>query len=175
MFDTAASDISFRIRPLGFDKQEVRAFVENLLEDYEKVRNELDRLRAAPTAPKPEGATGPSATAREVQRVLEGAQRVADDVERRAIDESARIVEDARAHAAEILAGAQRKAADITSDAQREAAALEARAAVLRAHFAKLRAAFESAADTAGAALGDIAEASVEHDLASKNAASVGA
>jgi cell division initiation protein len=167
MFETGVSDISFRTRPLGFDREEVRAFIGNLLEDYEKLRTELDRLRAtAPPARSEAPATG--AAARELQRVLEGAQRVADDIERRAAADSGRLIEDARAQSAEILVEAQRKAAEITAGAQREATHLEAQAAVLRAHFVRLRGAFESAADAAGAALSDIAETSLEHDLASK-------
>jgi cell division septum initiation protein DivIVA len=174
MFDAAVSDIAFRTRPLGFDRQEVRAFIGNLLEDYEKLRTELDRLRASESPARSEGPAISAAT-RELQRVLEGAQRVADDIEHRAAVDSQRIIEDAHAQAAEILATAQRKAAEITAGAQRDMTALEARAAVLRAHFGKLRAAFESAADTAGAALSDIAETSVEHDLASTGSARVGA
>ena len=174
MFDAAVSEIAFRTRPLGFDRQEVRAFIGNLLEDYEKLRTELDRLRAsAPTARTDGPAIG--AATRELQRVLEGAQRVADDIERRAAADGSRIVEDAHAQAADIIATAQRTAAETTAGAQREMTELEARAAVLHAHFAKMRAAFESAADTAGAALSDIAETSVEHDLASTATSRVGA
>ena len=166
MFDGADSDISFSARLLGFDRREVRAFIANILEDYEKVRGELERLRAPGSGGRPEAPSGLSTTTREVQRVLEGAQRVADDVERHAAEESARVVEGAHAQAAEILAGAQKKALEITADARRDVTALEARVAVLHAHLLKLRASFESAADTAGNALSEIAETSVQNDLA---------
>jgi cell division septum initiation protein DivIVA len=163
MFEPAGRDVDFSVKPLGFDRREVRAFVANLLSDYERLRAELDRVRGtAPVAPEIEGARPIGTTSRDVQRILEGAQRVADDLERRAAEESAQIVEDARGQAAEVLAGAQKKAVEITAEARRNLGVLEARAATLQAYFMKLRDAFETAADTAGSALSDIAEARLD-------------
>ena len=175
MFETSDNDITFRSRLLGFDRREVRAFIANIVEDYEHLRGELERLRGHETAAVPEAASAMGATAREVQRVLEGAQRVASDVERRAAEDSAHIVSAAHASAAEIVAAAQKKAMEITAGARRDVVALEARAATLQAHLLKLRGTFESAADTAGSALSDIAEACAETHLAPNGNTTVGA
>jgi cell division septum initiation protein DivIVA len=174
MFDGGGSDVTFRSSLLGFDRREVRAFIANLVEDCEKARAELERLRGHEPAPRPESSPGMAAAAREVQRVLEGAQRVVDDLEKRAADESARVVADAHAKAADILAAAQRRAEEITAGARRDVTALEARAAALQAHFQELRAAFESAADAAGAALSDLATTSAGKQLSASGTASVG-
>jgi cell division septum initiation protein DivIVA len=157
MFD-AAREVSFRTRLLGFDRREVQAFIANIVEDYERARHELDQLRGHEAASdKPIETPGLSTTARDVQRVLEGAQRVADDIERLAAEEGAQILAQAHTSAADILAVAQRRAAEITADARRELVTLEARASALQAHGVRLRAAFEAAADTAAAALSELA------------------
>jgi cell division septum initiation protein DivIVA len=173
MFD-AGSDVSFRTRLLGFDRREVRAFIGNLVEDYERARHELLQLRGhEATADKPVDGPGLSTTARDVQRVLEGAQRVADDIERRAAEEGAQIVAQAQTSAADILAVAQRRAAEITADARRELVTLEARASALQAHGLRLRAAFEAAADTAASALSELAAKAVTTELPSGETAHV--
>jgi cell division septum initiation protein DivIVA len=174
MFDPSGRSVSFRARLFGYDRAEVQAFIANLLEDYARIREEASRLRnraPAPPAPKPLAAA--DATARDIQRMLESAQRVADDIERRAVEEGVGVVTEARAHAADILEGAERRAAEITDEARREVARLEARAAALQAHGEKLRAAFEAAADAAGAALGDLAGGDLGSDVPSDEAASV--
>jgi cell division septum initiation protein DivIVA len=175
MFDSADNDITFRSRLLGFDRREVRAFIANIVEDYEHLRNELERLRGQGTVGAPEAASAMGTTAREVQRVLEGAQRVANDVERRAAEESAHVVEAAHTQAAEIVATAQKKAMEITAGARRDLASLEARAVTLQTQLLKLRAAFESAADTAGTALSEIAEATAQAHLVPGEKTTVGA
>ena len=48
--NTTAADVTFRVRPLGFDRGEVQAFIGNLLNDYAQVTRELDRLRNEMTA-----------------------------------------------------------------------------------------------------------------------------
>jgi cell division septum initiation protein DivIVA len=179
MFDAAANEVSFSASILGFDRREVRAFIANLVEDYEKLRTELEQLRAHEPAARPEAAVRPEAaaamgtTAREVQRILEGAQRVVDDLERRAAEESARVVADAHAKAADILSTAQHRADEFTAGARRDVKALEARAAALQAHFQDVRTAFESAADAAGAALSDLATTKAASQLTASGAANV--
>ena len=175
MFDTADNDITFRSRLLGFDRREVRAFIANIVEDYEHLRSELERLRGHEIVGAADTASAMGTTAREVQRVLEGAQRVANDVERRAAEESAHVLEAAHTQATEIVAAAQKKALEITAGARRDVAALEARAVTLQTQLLKLRAAFESAADTAGTALSDIAEATAEAHLVPGGKTTVGA
>jgi cell division septum initiation protein DivIVA len=171
MFDPAGRSVSFRARLFGYDRAEVQAFIANLLEDYARVREEASRLRNRAPAPAPPPAPDP--TTRDLQRMLESAQRVADDIERRAVEEGVGVVTEARAHAADILEGAQRRAAEITAEARREVASLEARAAALQAHGEKLKAAFEAAADAAGAALGELAAGDLGAELPSNEAAGV--
>jgi hypothetical protein len=108
-----------------------------------------------------EPAAPPDTTAREVQRVLESAHRVVEEIERNAAAEGARVIAEAQAHAADVLAAAHRQTEDVLEEARREVTRLEARAAALHAHCLQLRSIFESAADTAGTALSEIAAASV--------------
>jgi cell division septum initiation protein DivIVA len=174
MFDAAVSEVSFRTRLLGFDRREVRAFIANIVQDYDRARHELEQLRGHEATPeKPIETASLSTTARDVQRVLEGAQRVADDIERRAAEEGAQIVAQAQTSAADILAVAQRRAAEITADARRELIALEARASALEAHGLRLRAAFETAADTAAAALSELAAKTFVTELPSGDTADI--
>ena len=156
--EATSADVSFSTRLLGFDRREVRAFIANLLDDYERIRAELDLERrsaesqaAAPPLPAPE------ATTREMQRILTGAHRVADEIEQRAAEEGARAVAEMQARAVDILKDAEQRAVAITEAARREVSRLEERAASLRSHCLRLRSAFETAADTAGAGLTEIA------------------
>jgi cell division septum initiation protein DivIVA len=173
MFEAAGSDVSFRTQLLGFDRREVRAFIANIVEDYQRARQELEQLRGHEPTPAKIETSGLSTTARDVQRVLEGAQRVADDIERRAAEEGAQIVAQAQTSAADILAVAQRRAAEITADARRQLVNLEARASALQEHGLRLRAAFETAADTAANALSELATKEFVSELPSAEAADI--
>lgn len=146
----SAAEVNFRVRPLGFDKGEVQAFISNLLNDYAQVTRELDRLRnemaalrdyaperrgpASPVidvapvvaqAPAPAAPVSASATtAREVERILAGAERIADEIRARATEES----EALRREAETIAATARQRADEQTAEATREA---ESRAVTL--------------------------------------------
>jgi hypothetical protein len=158
MNDAPTPDVSFRIRPMGFDKQEVRAFIANILEDYEKAKRELSRLEErAASEPRTEDPLGPDTMMRDLQRILGGAHRVADDIEARATEDSQRKITEANARAVDVLAAAERQAAEITAQARRDVTTLEQRARSLREQIVKLRAAFEAASDTAAMALSDMA------------------
>jgi cell division septum initiation protein DivIVA len=134
--DSSIGVVSFRTRFLGLDRDEVHAFIANVLEDYGLAQRELARLRESPSdtgggaGPDGSAATPPSAS-RDVHRILESAQRVADDIEAQAMQQSARTVQEATAKAATILATAELRAGELTADALRlreEAAAVHARA-----------------------------------------------
>jgi cell division septum initiation protein DivIVA len=155
--ETIGTEVSFRTRLMGFDRREVRSFIANLVDDYARTRRELEQRNTGrePAAGPPSAA--PELATREMQRILAGAHRVADEIEQRAAEESARTLADAQSRAAEIVAGAEQRALDITEAARREVTRLEERAAALRAHCLKLRDSFESAADAASKAVEDIA------------------
>jgi cell division septum initiation protein DivIVA len=165
VMDTVGHDVTFRTRLFGFDRHEVRAFIANLLEDLESARNRGAGVERE--GPKGESVSAwvSDTTAREVQRVLESAHRVAVDIERDAAEASARMVAEARAQAADVLVTAQRQADDITEGARRELNRLEVSAAALRGYCLRLRSGFEAAADTAGLALSEIAAISADPEV----------
>jgi cell division septum initiation protein DivIVA len=151
-------EVSFRTRLLGFDRQEVRAFISNILEDYEKVRRDLGRLeQQTATRDTVADPLGPDAMMKDLQRILGGAHKVADEIEARATEESSRAITEANARAADIIAAAERLALEMTGQARRDLVSLEQRASSLRAQCVKLRAAFESVSDTAAVALSEMA------------------
>ncbi len=170
----------FRTRMAGYDRDEVQAFVANILSDFAAERRECERLRRileedTSSLSTPERESG---AAREASRILATAERVAADVRSQAAEEASRVVASARAQAGEegerLLAEARAKAGAIVSDAETRAAqlvdaaaartaALEQRTLVLRAQYRQLRTAFEAAADTTATALSEIAH--VENEL----------
>ena len=149
---------SFRLRPLGFDRGQVLAFVSNLIGDYERAVRDLDHARQELHVAH-EGATEqPSGTAAQgVERIFVAAERIADEIEDRAKGEAARLLAEATARAADVLTNAERRAADTVEAARKEAGTFGEQVASMRLHYAQLRAAFELAADTAASALSEIA------------------
>lgn len=150
----SAAEVSFRVRPLGFDKGEVQAFISNLLNDYAQVTRELDRLRnemavmretaperrpvevttavpavalaAAPVtaAPAPVAPSAAGATAREVERILAGAERIAEEMRARAAEESEALRRDAEVRATALLRDTDTHAAATKSETEARAASL---------------------------------------------------
>jgi cell division septum initiation protein DivIVA len=157
--DVPAPDPSFRIRPIGFDRREVLAFVNNLLSDYRRVRGDLERaqqeLLVVHGAAADRRVPSPTA-ARDVERILAGAQRIATEIEDAAKDERSRVLAEANTRAAEILEEAKQQAARIVEDGRRRAAQLALRIESMRAHYVQLRPAFEVAAEYAANALSEI-------------------
>lgn len=152
--NTSSSDVSFRVRPLGFDRGEVQAFIGNLLNDYAQVTRELDRLRIemaalreAPPEPRPAvvppvAAPAPPAvqtvaasSAKEVERILAAAERIAEEMRLRAQQESETMLREAEALAAASVDEAETKAAAALKEADSKSADLlrdaESRAAEL--------------------------------------------
>jgi cell division septum initiation protein DivIVA len=105
---------SFKTRLLGYDKEEVRACLVNLVSDCEEAWNEVERLKA-----KLAGSEGPPPRATydnvggQVEKVLVSAHKVADEVK-----------SDARKTAKEILSDAQEESARLRSQAEADASAL---------------------------------------------------
>jgi len=153
-------DLTFRIRPLGFDRREVLAFVNNLLNDYAEVMRECERMQQELSVSQGQAAGPPrrsETTAREVERILAGAHRIATEIEERADDERSHMLAEANARAGKIVENAEQQAARVVDDIRREAAEFGKRIESLRAHYTHLRAAFEAAGDTAALALSEFA------------------
>lgn len=158
--DVQMAEPSFRVRVLGFDRAEVRAFVSNLLSDYAQVQRDLDRVQHEVITARNQAAEArlsSETTARDVERILAGAQRIAAEIEDHAKKERSRTLAEANAVAGEILGNARTQAAQITDAAERRSAELDAGISSVREHHVRLRAAFEAAADTAAVALSEIA------------------
>lgn len=139
--NTSASDVSFRVRPLGFDKGEVQAFIGNLLNDYAQVTRELDRLRnematlrefsnerrpvaeafAAAQAPAAAAPSIAASAAKEVERILAGAERIAEEIRSRASEEARTGLHDAETQAAATLGDADARATSMLRDADARA------------------------------------------------------
>lgn len=165
---------SFSVRLFGFSRRQVLAFCSQVVDEYERVKRDLEQSRQALHAARAESAEVKKSTAtpsQGVERILGSAQRIADEIENDARTQAARLLAEASARAAEVAKEAERNAARIVDDARGEAARCDERAAALRAQYAELRtafevaahkyaelrAAFEVAAHTAASALSEIA------------------
>lgn len=184
--NTSATEVSFRVRPLGFDRNEVQAFIGNLLNDYAQVTHELERMRAevntlretqarretqpAPqpvvAAPPPERKLLPETTAREVERILEGAERIAEEVRGRAHADASSALREAEAKCAAIIKDAEGRAAEIVDEAMRQVVHLDRQAAAVRAQCSQMRTFLRSAGDAAAAALREINAIEEERETA---------
>ncbi len=191
--NTSASDVTFRVRPLGFDRGEVQAFIGNLLNDYAQVTRELDRLRnemaafrdfsteqqtptfapVTPVIPTPVA----SSAAKEVERILAAAERIAAEVRARASEESeaavrdastqaSAAIEEADARAAELMREAEARAAEIVDGAVQQVVHLDRQAAAVRAQCVQMRTAIRSATEAAAMALKEIAMMEEDHEPA---------
>ncbi|MGE3511436.1 MAG: hypothetical protein AB7N65_21405 [Vicinamibacterales bacterium] len=191
----SATEVTFRVRPLGFDKGEVQAFITNLLNDYTQVTRELERLRSEmaalrefsserrPTEPQPTTQAVPpvvsasTTTAREVERILAGAERIAEEMRARATEESETLLRESKERAAALVREAEDQAARRTLEADtlataaiqdadaRSTASLEdaeARAAALLRDAEQRAAAVLRDAETRAA---DLVEGAAQHVL----------
>jgi cell division septum initiation protein DivIVA len=175
--NTSATEVSFRVRPLGFDRAEVQAFIGNLLNDYAQVTRTLERLRQEMSSLRdaPERRALPESTAREVERILAGAERIAEEVRTRADDESAATLQEAATRAADTLREAEARGTAIVDSALQKAAQLDRQTEAVRFQLSQMRNAIKSAAEAAAMALGEISaiEDEGEPALAAPESASV--
>jgi cell division septum initiation protein DivIVA len=156
--NTSATEVSFRVRPLGFDRAEVQAFIGNLLNDYAQVTRTLERLRQEMSSLRdaPERRSLPESTAKEVESILAGAARIAEEVRTRAQEESLAALRDGEARAAETLKEAETRGAAIIDSALQKAAGLDRQTESVRFQLTQMRNAIKSAAEAASMALGEI-------------------
>jgi cell division septum initiation protein DivIVA len=157
--NTSATEVSFRVRPFGFDRAEVQAFIGNLLNDYAQVTRTLERLRQEMNGQRdtPDKRSLPESTAREVERILAGAERIADEVRTRAEEESSLTLRDCEARAADTIKEAEARGAAIIDHALQKAALLDRQTEAVRTQLTQMRNAIKSAAEAAAMALGEIA------------------
>lgn len=152
---------SFRLRLVGFDRREVLTFCDQVINDYKRAEEELERAKqelfvareAAGKQTEPAETTGQG-----VERILRSAQRIADEIETSAKGEAARVLAEANVRAANIAKDAEHRAVAIVEEAIQEAATHAKRVLALQRQYAELRAAFELAADRVARALGEFAD-----------------
>jgi cell division septum initiation protein DivIVA len=156
--NTSATEVSFRVRPLGFDRAEVQAFIGNLLNDYAQVTRTLERLRQEMSSLRdaPERKSQPESTAKAVESILAGAARIAEEVRTRAEEESLATMRDVEARAADTLKEAETRGAAIVDSALQKAAQLDRQTESVRFQLTQMRNAIKSAAEAASMALGEI-------------------
>lgn len=179
--------VTFKSQLIGFDRSEVRAFVENLKNDYDRAMAEAERLRRELRFEKERWfnavSTGDTA-AKEMEKILAAAQRVSEQlveearqnattVVRTAETEAREIVDSAKTRATELERSidelrtrAEAEAREIVDSAKTRAAELERSIDELRTRWLALKTALASAVDHAErtlAALPDdvVAEAGV--------------
>jgi cell division septum initiation protein DivIVA len=156
--NTSATEVSFRVRPLGFDRAEVQAFIGNLLNDYAQVTRTLERLRQEMSSLRegPERRSQPESTAKEVERILAGAARIAEELRTRAEEESETTLREVEARAADTMKEAETRGAAIVDSALQKAAQLDRQTEAVRFQLTQMRNAIQSAAEAAAMALGEI-------------------
>jgi hypothetical protein len=121
-FELSGPVTALRTRLFGFDKDEVRVCLQNLVSDYDAAMAQIQRLMAELQAAK----AGPAPTVRvdtagvQIEKVLASAHRIAEEVKA-----------DAERAAKEILREAQQEAAALRAQAEADATALS-RTAVAR-------------------------------------------
>lgn len=118
---------TFRSRLLGFDKEEVRTCVRNLLADYEDARKQIERLTASLEAAQASGGqpARQATTGVQVERVLASAHRVAEEVRADAENVARQTLREAQEEAAQLRANAEADAFALAQTAAARAAELE--------------------------------------------------
>jgi cell division septum initiation protein DivIVA len=140
LLGSTSGDATFRTRLMGFDKEEVRACLRNLVSDYEEAQKQINRLTVKLQArdDAPDRAPLPGSIAVQVEKVLASAHRVADEVRvdaehaakkvlGEAQEESVRMRGQAEADASALVKTAEARVAELNLEIERM---LERRAAV---------------------------------------------
>jgi cell division septum initiation protein DivIVA len=158
---------TFRTRLFGFDKEEVRACLQNLATDQLDAQRQIEQLTAAlqaaesglprPVAsghpvqavqtvqPLPHEAAPPST--HQVERLLASAQRVADDVRIEAEREAQQLLRRAQEEAAQLRSQAAADASALASTASARLASIETEIGQMLERRRAVQAVLERAAD----------------------------
>jgi cell division septum initiation protein DivIVA len=140
---------------VGFKPSEVLTFCSQVIRDFERTVRELEEAQHELQAlknPTDQAETVPD----RVARILLSTERIADEIESRARDDSEKLLAEARVRATDVIRDAERRAAGIIEAATSDAAEVEKHVLELRNHCFGLRAAFERAAETATRGLNEI-------------------
>jgi DivIVA domain-containing protein len=131
LVNSTVADVTFRSRLRGFDRDEVRAFIGNLAGDYERavrdlerVKQELDLVREKVSKTRP----FPETTTRELEQILAGGARVANEIRGKAEQERQSLVTAAHSRAAGIVKAAEHRASETVRRAEEERQSLVAAA-----------------------------------------------
>jgi cell division septum initiation protein DivIVA len=118
-FGSGVASATFRTRLWGFDKEEVRACLQNLASDYDEAQRQIDRLTARLKAIEELQELTPvrNETAAQVERVLASAHKVAEDVKTDADAAAKKILGDAHLESARLRSQAENDASALTSSA----------------------------------------------------------
>jgi cell division septum initiation protein DivIVA len=126
-FELSDPAATLRTRPLGFDKDEVRACLRNLISDYDEAMRQIERLTvelqaASDVRRKPV----PTETAGvQVEKILASAHRVAEDVKTDAENAARQLLREAQEEAAQVRSRAEADATALTRSATARVAELE--------------------------------------------------
>ena len=133
---TRTDAVTFRAQLWGFDRDEVRAFVQNLVAEHNAVGRQLERVRAelqrAERSPRGRDGHDNGEATRAIEKTLSSAHRLADEIRADAQREAERILADAERRACHALESARAQASQIVSQATAQSDAVEARLARLR-------------------------------------------
>lgn len=125
---STAADVTFRSRLRGFDRDEVRAFISNLAGDCERAERDLEcakqelditRDKVSKTRPLPE------TTTRDLEQILAGGTRIANEIRETAEQESQTLITASRSRAAGIVKAAEHRATEIVRRADEVTTAAE--------------------------------------------------
>jgi hypothetical protein len=146
----------FRTRLFGFDKNEVRACLENVVSDHTQAAEQISWLTAELKSREAGDKlkVQQEITAAQIAQVLASAHRVAADVKAEAERAANQAIVDAQQEAAHLRSQAEADASALTDSAAHRAAALEAEIESMEAR----REAVQAALNQAATRLNEIAE-----------------
>lgn len=130
----------FKLKPSGYDPEEVDVFLDSIIEEFEGMQHEISRLRAGAREARPAPAPAPVSRASEsseaAQKLLANAQRVSDET-----------LADARKQADVLIAEARMRAENIVEEARHESERLQDSLDTLRSAAQDYRARFKRLVD----------------------------
>lgn len=141
---------TFRTRLFGFDKNEVRACVRNLVHDHDDAQRQVERLTARLRTleeSREDGATH-EAVATQLEKVLASACKITEDLKHEAEAAAGKILNDAQDEAVRLRGQAEADAAALAASATARVTALESEIEQMTARRDSLQAQLDGIATT---------------------------